>query len=509
MHLRKSDDCRAVLDCSTTADLATLQQKHANTTAVTTTFLNPKRQAERQNPFYPFIDTIDNFEVDIDNQDIADVFQVDETNVIQSISGTDPSIAYTTEQKAIVDLVQILDSFNAPDYALEKILDWAQRALQSGFDFHPRCKSRSANVKWMYEMLSKSKQMLPYLRQVDPIVGNPFDCICFDFVPQFLSLLQDPFVMQPENLCIDWANPCSMYTPPDGMLGECNSGSVYREMYSEYITDDSKQLLCPIIAYIDKTNLDQGSRFTLEPFMFTTSLFTEKARRSHEFWKLFGYVHDCVSSSAYKKSRLKPGEALQIYHQQLDAILETYATASARLQNVRLPIGPMGQTVVDLVCPLMFIICDNEEADKLAGHYSSRTAGIQRPCRLCNVTFADLDDPDCEFTYTTWNDVCVACDGDNDQLKTLSIHNIDNALSQLAPTISSRGLLGCLLPDTLHCLSKGPAERIMELTLKHLTARQKAQLDDIATSFHKSHSQTARKYFPSTDFSRGTDTTDG
>ena len=160
MHLRKSDACRAVLDCSTTADLATLQQKHANTTAVTTTFLNPKRQAERQNPFYPFIDTIDNFEVDIDNQDITDVFQVDETNVIQPISSTDPSIAYTTEQKAIVDLVQILDSFNAPDYALEKILNWAQRALQSGFDFYPRCKSRSANVKWMYEMVSRSKQML-------------------------------------------------------------------------------------------------------------------------------------------------------------------------------------------------------------------------------------------------------------------------------------------------------------------------------------------------------------
>ena len=49
MHLCKDNVYRA---CSTTAKSATLQQKHANTTAVTTTFLNPKWQAGRQNYFY-------------------------------------------------------------------------------------------------------------------------------------------------------------------------------------------------------------------------------------------------------------------------------------------------------------------------------------------------------------------------------------------------------------------------------------------------------------------------
>ena len=49
MHLCQNNVCRA---CSTTAKSATLQQKHTNTTAVTTTFLNPKWHTERQNSFY-------------------------------------------------------------------------------------------------------------------------------------------------------------------------------------------------------------------------------------------------------------------------------------------------------------------------------------------------------------------------------------------------------------------------------------------------------------------------
>ena len=85
----------------------------------------------------------------------------------------------------------------------------------------------------------------------------------------------------------------------------------------------------------------------------------------------------------------------------------------------------------------------------------------------------------------------------------MSVHNLPNAFDSLPWSFGSHGILGCLLPDTLHCLSKGPAERMMELTINNLTNRQKAKLDDLAKHYHKTHNQTACKYYPSTDFSRG------
>ena len=500
------------------------------TAAITTTYLNPQRQSQRLNPHYPAMmsnpinthtatNTACNVNVEHDISYTANNNQHDinapsddnlaDDNIVNDIyehdmDNHDTCITFTVEQQAMLELIKLLDNFNAPDYATEHIIKWARKAFLAGFTFQPKSMSRNTNIKWMYQMVANADHFLPYPRTVTPHVGTPFEVICYDFVPQLLSVLQDTTLMQPDNLCIDPDSPCAMYRPTNGWLGECHSGTMYQDMYKRLIDNPDKQLLCPIIAYIDKTQLNEGSRFTLEPFLFTSSIFTEKARRSHKFWRLFGYVHDCVSSSAYKQSTLKPGDSLRIYHQQLQVLLETYATSATRLTDVTLPIGSTGSMVVDIICPLMYVICDNEEADKLANHYNCRTAGICKPSRCCNVPYNELDNPSYQCQYTMWHDVRnVALYGTNDERRSLSVHHVHNAFDSIDIGDQHRGILGCLLPDTLHVLCKGPAERIMDLTFDNLTQRQKARLDDMAKMFHHTHQQTARKYYPSTDFSRG------
>jgi hypothetical protein len=52
--------------------------------------------------------------------------------------------------------------------------------------------------------------------------------ICYDFVPQLLSILQNQKMMVGNNLVLDPNNPLAMYKPPDNRLGEALlSGSVY------------------------------------------------------------------------------------------------------------------------------------------------------------------------------------------------------------------------------------------------------------------------------------------
>ena len=44
---------------------------------------------------------------------------------------------FTDEQRALIDLMKLCYDINAPDFAFEDILKWAQRSYVTGFDFVP------------------------------------------------------------------------------------------------------------------------------------------------------------------------------------------------------------------------------------------------------------------------------------------------------------------------------------------------------------------------------------
>ena len=74
--------------------------------------------------------------------------------------------------------------------------------------------------------------MLPHLESIvlpDPSpYANKLDVICYDFVPQLLSILQNKEMMTLDNLVLDPMNPLAMHRPSNGRLGEALSGSVYQ-----------------------------------------------------------------------------------------------------------------------------------------------------------------------------------------------------------------------------------------------------------------------------------------
>jgi hypothetical protein len=53
----------------------------------------------------------------------------------------------------------------------------------------------------------------------------------------------------------------------------------------------------------------------------------------------------------------------------------------------------------------------------------------------------------------------------------------------------------------MHAFRKGVIEKVTNLVLDGFPASKKAAFDDLAIAFHKSHQQTHRKEYPSTDFS--------
>ena len=128
------------------------------------------------------------------------------------------------------------------------------------------------------------------------------------------NVLQDQSIMRQENLCIDINDLLKRNYPPDGMLGEALSGSVYQDNFAWFKDDSSRpQLLAPMISWFDRTHVTGNGRHTLQPYMMTSAIFSEKFRRLLKSWFIIGYMPKYEASSA-EKVTLEQGQALCDYH---------------------------------------------------------------------------------------------------------------------------------------------------------------------------------------------------
>ena len=415
---------------------------------------------------------------------------------------------YTTDQKWTVRLLKILDHANAPDYTFGEVLQWARSATADGYSCHPiGGLSRSKNVDALINSVTNADKILPFVKPVEMHKGPPSDVICFDFVAQLLSLLQNRSIMTAENLVIDINDPLKPYYELEGgnVLGEALSGSVYRDAYKRLIKDPArKQLFVPIIQWIDRTSVTGNERFSLKPYMFTPAIFTEKFRRSIKAWGYHGFLPKKKASSAQNKV-LRQGDNLRNYHKELHAVLDSFRKCGPSLRDVYLPIGPKGKMKVDIVTCVLFIVQDMQEGDMLCGRFGVHTSGIQRSHRCCDVNYENLRSSDvvCKYLVASEMDAIAMHPTDDETRQRWSQHKLDNAFTYIEFADPVRGIYGATPCETMHAVRKGTIEKVTKLVLDNIPPSKKAAFDDLAILFHKTHRQTHRKNYPSTDFSNG------
>ena len=309
-HLQQSTECKVFLFEQTSA-ATTLQSPSKRASINTTTNQLFKKQCLRLNPTFSQQQHLNSTNIhrsiNDDDMDDDDPFPF-EDNADQSGSQTHENAvssqglfadttetrvesdysSFTTSQQCVTSLMYLLDAMECPNYAFKKIMEWVHTCFEVGFDFNLKCKTCLGNLKWMYDALHNAEQMLPHLESIplpDPLPNvNSVNVICYDFVPQLLSILQNRKMMSAENLVLDPNNPLAMYKPHDSRLGGALSGSVYRDMYHCRVSNPSKQLLCPLICYTDGTQVDSLSRFGVEPFLFTPAVLSHAARCKADAW---------------------------------------------------------------------------------------------------------------------------------------------------------------------------------------------------------------------------------
>jgi hypothetical protein len=116
-----------------------------------------------------------------------------------------PGFTHTVDQKWTAALLKVMDDINAPDYAFGLILAWARGARAEEYSFHPQGGlDRARNVTVLVKSIANATQLLPSVHSVSSPHGPPCDVVVFDFVPQLLRLLQNPTLMIPENVVLDF-----------------------------------------------------------------------------------------------------------------------------------------------------------------------------------------------------------------------------------------------------------------------------------------------------------------
>jgi hypothetical protein len=421
-------------------------------------------------------------------------------------------LQHDVEHRSIVNLLKILEDSQCPDYMLQSILEWAYNAKVDGFDFNPKATTRKANIAWMYQALEKSHQLLPQV--VSTVLEDHDDVaniVCFDFTIALLSLLQNDALMSSENLVINPDDPTSMFRPADNKVGEAHTAQRYRDLYDELITRKN-QLLVPIILYLDGTAIDSKGHIELCPVSFTTSLFTEKVRRDSNAWRLLGYVPDLnrgrsAAMNSHANNTHAKGRTTRNFHKVMDVLLKGMAEGQAgkdcRLKNV--PLKLCGRwLLLDIVCPLLFVINDGKQGDQLCCRVNGHHSSIRRHHRSCDCLFDDLDNPDVECSFLSTATVNSLCrNGSDDELHELSIYRVDNAFNRIQMGQNPHGIFMCAVVDVMHTVQHGIIMYSLESFKKGLGAQTLQLLDRMALSFNKTCCQTIRSSFPRTDFSRG------
>ena len=74
------------------------------------------------------------------------------------------------------------------------------------------------------------------------------------------------------------------------IIRDINDGSIYRTAHKVHVKIVGRDVLVPIIIFLDKTHHDNKGRLCIEPASFTLGIFKKEVRNLPMAWRPLGYV---------------------------------------------------------------------------------------------------------------------------------------------------------------------------------------------------------------------------
>ena len=202
------------------------------------------------------------------------------------------------------------------------------------------------------------------------------------------------------------------------------------------------------------------------------------------------------------------GRTTRNFHKVMDVLLKGMAEGQAgkdcRLKNV--PLKLCGRWfLLDIVCPLLFVINDGKQGDQLCCHVNGHHSSIC--CHhswSCDCLFDDLDNPEVECSFLPLATVNMSV------LQWMwwwaprvINYKVDNAFNRIQMGQNPHGIFMCAVVDVMHTVQHGVIMYSLESFKKGSAPRHWNCLTRWHFCSTRLCCQTIWSSFPRTDFSRG------
>ena len=358
----------------------------------------------------------------------------------------DHTIPFDRHEVAAIELLDVLIKKKASLDTYDAIMEWRLNNWPKNVP-PPRRVNRDtllAKLATRYNMPTKvvrtptglEKHEIELVKKktiVLPSSNAKVDIIYNDVRDLMVSLLTDPRLTDDDFLHFD-NDPLA--PPPENQtfLGDINTGRAYRETYNKLITKPGKQMLVPVIFYIDGAVTGQFDKLQVEALTFSLGIFTKAARALLKCWRKVGLVPNwspadsrgkkILQESKHAAAHLLPteedegrsgsssdssdssddGEHLsgskvyrhgaqyeltdekaQDYHAILAALLETYKELERDGMTWDYKYRGKVYKNIELVFFVPTIMADTAEADKHCSKHGSRGHRVSQLCRYCTI----------------------------------------------------------------------------------------------------------------------------
>ena len=436
-----------------------------------------------------------------------------------------------------IKLLDILRRNKSPLSAYDDLIGWYLEETGLRIDNEPIGEvpaylSRKVLMQFLrrrYNMRDK----FPFEKQlVLPHSGAKIKVVCLQARHCVWQLLADPRLTD-DDFCFYDNDPLAPPPKTTTKVGQLNTGEAYRNAYSEYVDDPSRQMGIGIQWYIDGAVTGQFDNLSVTALRMTLSCFTLDYRKKDHAWAILGFVvnysagkskgrqmfgdteHDQAVEELLNFENFVPNqdgtnkktEKAQDFHCQLEAILESYLPLEANGMLWDLHYRGKLYRNLELVFWTVMVKADTDEAEKHCGKYRSRNGNVKHLCRYCHCPNEETDNHLADYEAKTVVSIQELIDAkDKAGLKDISQQYIDNAWYKLRfdPTYGT-GIHGACPSEMLHAILLGIFLYVREGFFAQIgpSSMPAKEIDALAQQYGDLFHHNSERNLPGCKFSHG------
>ena len=452
----------------------------------------------------------------------------------------DHMVEFSDDERAAITLMDIVQKKKATLDTYTEVMEWHIESTKDDGRYKQFI-SRQVLMRMLaerYNMPANMEDVVKKKHVVLPSSGARVQIIYQEARDQVVSLLTDPRFGDDDYLHFG-NDPLAPIPRELDYLEDINTGMAYRETYNALITKPGKQLLVPIVLYIDGAVTGQFDKLSVEAMKLTLGIFNRRARDHEYAWRTLGYCPNYTKAESAGKHILEESQhaAAHLFPVEADEGMDVvneededvdYEVTKHKAQDLHVMIAAImasyrelqdkgmvwdykyrGKVYKDLelVFFVAFVKCDTDEADKLCGSYTCRTGNVAQLCRYCTCPTTDSDNHEAKYKPKTVSMMRKLL-GKQDVLglQQLSQQNIKNAFYPLTfGQHNDQGIHGACPMEMLHHLLLGIFMYCRDCFFDQIgPSSQAAQLiNALAKILGKFFARQSDRDLPKTNFTKG------